>query len=276
MSLKLMYITNNPVVAKAAELSDIDWIFIDLEYLGKEQRQANMDTVKSRHSVSDIKLVKACLEKSRLLVRINPINANSEKEINDSINAGADILMLPYFKGYMDVKIFLDFVNSRVKTCLLLETPEAVEDINEIISDQRINFIHIGLNDLHLGYKLMFMFELLSNGTVDRIIKEISKTNIIYGFGGIAGLGEGDLPAEHIITEHYRLKSEMAILSRSFYKQTGLENDIQSVFDILDPKVKEIRAYEKSLKFKESGFFVENRKMLDTKVNKIKQGKIRI
>jgi len=195
---------------------------------------------------------------------------------NDSINAGADILMLPYFKGYMDVKIFLDFVNSRVKTCLLLETPEAVEDINEIISDQRINFIHIGLNDLHLGYKLMFMFELLSNGTVDRIIKEISKTNIIYGFGGIAGLGEGDLPAEHIITEHYRLKSEMAILSRSFYKQTGLENDIQSVFDILDPKVKEIRAYEKSLKFKESGFFVENRKMLDTKVNKIKQGKIRI
>ena len=276
MSLKLMYITNNPVVAKAAELSDIDWIFIDLEFLGKEQRQANLDTVKSKHSVSDIKIVKSCLEKSRLLVRINPINANSEKEINDSINAGADILMLPYFKGYKDIKIFLDFVNSRVKTCLLLETPEAVEEINVIISDQRIDFIHIGLNDLHLGYQLMFMFELLSNGTVDRIIKEVSKTNIIYGFGGIAGLGEGDLPAEHIIAEHYRLKSEMAILSRSFYKQNGLENDIQSVFDILDPKVKEIRAYEKSLTFKESGFFIENKKILDGKVNKIKQGKIRI
>ena len=273
MPLNLMYITNNPVIAKAAELAGIDWIFIDLEVLGKDQRQANMDSVKSKHCISDIKTVKEALNKSKLLVRINPMNENSEKEINDSINAGADILMLPYFKNYLEVKKFLDFVNFRVKTCLLLETPEAVENINEIIEDQRIGYIHIGLNDLHLGYKLRFMFELLSNGTVEEIIKKLSITNIVYGFGGIAGLGEGDLPAEYIIAEHYRLKSQMAILSRSFYRQNGSENNVLEVFNIINPKVKEIRNYENKLNMKDSVFLLENKKILDFKVNKIIEGK---
>lgn len=269
-----MYITNNPFVAKAAELAGIDWIFIDLEFLGKELRQANMDTVKSRHSVSDIKLIKPCLKKSKLLVRINPINDNSKNEIDDSIDAGADILMLPYFKSYNEVKTFLSLVNFRVKTCLLLETIEAVKEIKLITSDERIDFIHIGLNDLHLEIKLKFMFELLSNKVVDGIIQEISKTNIIYGFGGIAGIGEGDLPSEYIINEHYRLKSNMVILSRSFYKQNGLEKDVKSVFDIFEPKIKKIRSYERSLMLKSPDFFTENRKIFDAKVHKIVQGKI--
>jgi 2-keto-3-deoxy-L-rhamnonate aldolase RhmA len=269
MPIILMYITNNPVVAKAAELAGVDWIFIDLEYLGKEQRQANMDTVKSRHNISDIKLVKRFLNKSSLLVRLNPININSKKEINESIDAGADILMLPYFKSYTEVNKFLEFVNGRVKTCLLLETPEAVDQIDSIIGDKRIDFIHIGLNDLHLGYHLTFMFELLSNGTVDQIIEKISTTDITYGFGGIAGLSEGELPAENIIAEHFRLKSKMAILSRSFYKQTGNENDVQSVLNIIAPKIQQIRLFEKSLEQKDSIFFANNKKIINEKVNKI-------
>ena len=44
------------------------------------------------------------------------------------------------------------------KTCLLLETPEAVEIIDDILDIDGIDEIHIGLNDLHLGYKMKFMF----------------------------------------------------------------------------------------------------------------------
>ena len=39
MALKTMYITNNPVVAKVAEGNGVDRIFIDMEVLGKEDRQ---------------------------------------------------------------------------------------------------------------------------------------------------------------------------------------------------------------------------------------------
>ena len=54
MSLKLMYITNRIDVAKIADETGVDRIFIDLEYIGKEDRQQGLDSVKSYHTVSDI------------------------------------------------------------------------------------------------------------------------------------------------------------------------------------------------------------------------------
>ena len=72
MCLTLMYITNNPEVALIAEKYGVDRIWIDLETLGKEERQKGMNTVKSRHSVDDIRKIKPLLTKAELLVRVNP------------------------------------------------------------------------------------------------------------------------------------------------------------------------------------------------------------
>jgi len=49
--LKLMYITNSPEVASIADGAGVDRIFIDLEQYGKEKRQKNWDSVKSKHSI---------------------------------------------------------------------------------------------------------------------------------------------------------------------------------------------------------------------------------
>ena len=40
MPLKLMYITNRPDVALIAEQNGVDRIFVDMEYIGKAERQA--------------------------------------------------------------------------------------------------------------------------------------------------------------------------------------------------------------------------------------------
>ena len=56
MALTLMYITNNPEIARIAQDAGVDRIFIDLEYIGKEQRQPG-DTVKSDHTLEDIENV---------------------------------------------------------------------------------------------------------------------------------------------------------------------------------------------------------------------------
>ena len=53
--LKLMYITNRPEIAEIAENAGVDRIFIDLEQIGKAERQEGMDTVQSLHSLDDIK-----------------------------------------------------------------------------------------------------------------------------------------------------------------------------------------------------------------------------
>lgn len=243
VALKLMYITNNSDVALIAEKYGVDRIWIDLETLGKEERQHNMNTVKSKHSIEDIKRIKPLLTKSDMLVRINPWNDNSEKEINDVIAAGADMIMLPMWKSATEVSNFLKVVDSRCKTTLLLETKEAAECLDEVLANGGMDEIHIGLNDLHLSYGMTFMFELLADGTVERLTKKIKAKGLPCGFGGIARLGEGDLPAERVIMEHYRLGSTRAILSRSFCN-TDMTTDIEEIENIFKKNMKDLRNFE--------------------------------
>lgn len=214
--LKLFYITNNPAVALIAEKSGVDRIWVDLETVGKAERQKNMDTVKSLHSISDIRKIKPLLTKSEMMVRINPWGEYSKKEIDDVIRAGADIIMLPMWKSAAEVKKFINCVNERVQTSLLLETKEAAESVDDVLTAGGFDEIHIGLNDLHLAYKMDFMFEPLADGMVDDLCEKFKRRGIPFGFGGIAHLGAGAIPAEMIIEEHYRLGSTRAILSRSF------------------------------------------------------------
>ena len=268
MSLKLMYITNNPEIAKIAENSGVDWIFVDLEVNGKEERQANLDTVKSKHSISDIVKVKEVLSTSKLLVRINPIYDGTEKEIEEVITAGAEIIMLPYFKTTTEVETFIELVNGRTKTMLLLETPEAVEEIDNILNIKGINYIHIGLNDLHLGYGMNFMFELLADGTIEKLGNKILNKKIPYGFGGIAKIGEGDLPAEKIITEHYRLGSSMAILSRSFCNVDKMDN-LTEIENTFGEGVRDIRGFESNLLNQSEDYFLKNKNGTIEIINKI-------
>ena len=249
MSLKLMYITNRPDVAQIAEKAGVDRIFVDMEYVGKDERQAGLDTVKSHHTIDDIKIIRKVIKSAKLLVRINPIGdktetfIGSETEINDAINAGADILMLPMFKTEEEVIRFIKLVDGRAKTMLLVETPEAAKSINEIIKIPGIDEIHIGLNDMHLALKKKFMFELLADGTVDEICKAIANAGIPYGFGGIARIGYGMLPAEYVIKEHYRLKSSFAILSRSFCNVDRM-SQIEEIAKLFEKELIRIRNIE--------------------------------
>ena len=139
-----MYITNNVEVARIAQKHGVDRIWVDLETLGKNERQGHIDSVKSHHSISDIKRIVPILDKSEMLVRVNPINENSEEEINQVIDAGADIIMLPMWKSKNEVISFLKYVNGKTKTVLLLETKEAVECLDDVLNMGGFDEIHIG------------------------------------------------------------------------------------------------------------------------------------
>ncbi len=273
MALNLMYITNKPQIAEIAESAGVDRIFVDMEYIGKADRQGGMDTVQNHHTLEDVKTIAQTIKKSKLLVRINPIHEkskdyiSSEEEIDRAIKNGADILMLPYFKTVREVETFLRFVNGRVKTMLLLETPEAVGVVDDILKLKGIDEIFVGLNDLSLGYGKKFMFELLSDGTVEELCYKFKKANIPYGFGGIAALGKGDLPAEKIIIEHYRMGSTSVILSRSFCN-TNEVKDIETIKSIFMNGIKEIRDYEKTVAIHRE-YFESNKQEINRIVDKI-------
>ncbi|MCQ2418917.1 MAG: aldolase/citrate lyase family protein [Clostridia bacterium] len=272
--LKLMYITNRTDVARVAQAVGVDRIFVDMEYIGKDARQKGLDTVKSHHTVEDVKKLRQVLTSSELLVRVNPIHeasesyGSSEEEINAVIEAGADVIMLPYFKTVEEVKRFLGIVGGRVKTMLLMETPEAAALAEQIVKLPGIDEIHLGINDMSLGYGMKFMFDLLADGTVDRLCSIIRAAGIPYGFGGIAALGKGMLPSEHVICEHYRLGSSFAILSRSFCN-TNLIPEIERIEPIFREGVGAIRAFEAECSLHPERY-EENRRIVIEKVEAIR------
>lgn len=243
--MELMYITNNADIALIAEEAGVDRVWIDLETLGKEERQKGMNTVKSHHSIDDIKKIKPLLTKAKMQVRVNPWNPNSKDEIEQVIAAGAEYIMLPMWMNKKDVSNFLNAVNGRCKTILLLETKEAFESLDDVLQLKGIDEIHIGLNDLHLSYHLTFMFELMVNGIVDAIVEKIKKANIPFGIGGVSHLGDGMIPAEMVLLEHKRLGSTRAILSRGFCDLNSKDLDIIKKQYIQN--MKEFREYESKL-----------------------------
>lgn len=246
-NIELMYITNRPEVAKIADEAGVDRIWIDLEYKGKEERQKGMNTVKSKHFPQDILKIKPLLKTASIMVRINPWDEESSKEIETVISYGTEYIMLPMYRTAEEVKEFVACVGGRAKTMLLLETKEAMENLESYIEIPGIDEVHIGLNDLHLALKKKFMFELLIDGTVENICKKLKKYDKKYGFGGFARIGHGLLPAECILTEHYALESTMAILSRGFCDANIVQNP-EDIRDVFFEGVSQIREYEQKVK----------------------------
>ena len=267
--LKLMYIANDPEVASIADGAGVDRIFIDLEQYGKEKRQKNWDSVKSKHSISDIPKVKAAVKNAQIFVRTDPIFDGFSDELEGVLACEPDVVMLPYFKTVREVETFIKAVDGRATTSLLLETREAAEQIDDIISVGGIDEIHIGLNDLSHSYGKKFLFEELADGTVDRLVERFKADGIKnYGFGGIASLGSGLLPAEMIIPEHYRLGSSCAILSRAFCDVSKV-GDIDEIRRIFDEGVNAIRSYEKKCAAMSEQELSENSAALKQRVEEI-------
>ena len=267
--LKLMYITNNPDVAKIADDAGVDRIFVDLEKVGKMERQHNWDSVKSLHSVQDIYKIKSVLKNAEVFVRTDPVFDGLSGELEEVLAAKPDVVMLPFFKTVREVERFLKFVDGRAKTSVLVETKEAVESLDDILSLSGIDEIHIGLNDLSHSYGLNFLFEPLANGMVDEIVEKIKSHGIKnYGIGGIAAIGKGLLPAEYIIPEHYRLGSTCSILSRAFC-DTSKVTDFEQIEEFFAKGVADIRTFEeKCLKFSQAEF-EENRQRFISGVENI-------
>ena len=268
MAIKLMYIANEPNIAHIAEKNGVDRIFVDLEVRNKAKRQKNIDSVKSHHCLNDINRIKDTLTTAELLVRSNAMYEGSQKEINEIVTRGADIVMLPMWDTVDDAKRFRDYIDGRAKVMLLLETIPAEKSLDEVLELDGIDEILIGLNDLHLQYKLKFLFELLANGKIDELMNKMVAKGLPCGFGGIASLDKGMISGRNILAEHYRLHSSMAILSRSFCDTSKIkdEDEIENIFHqgIID-----IRDFEESLTKQNEEYFELNHQEVIRKTNEI-------
>lgn len=266
-NLKLMLLTAEPAAAIEAQNAGVDRVFFDLEYIGKESRQHGRNTVKSMNNIDDIPAVRKVLDKSELLVRTNPIHAYTKMEVDKAIGYGADILMLPMVMDHHDVEQFVSYVNGRCKVCIMIETAAAMARLDKILAVPGVDELFIGLNDLHISMGLTFMFEFLSDGLLEYIANKCNKAGMPFGFGGIARIGEGDLPSDNILGEHVRLGSKSVILSRTFKGVAGVDKNARPID--LREEVLKVRDRVAEIELWSNEQHNENRKMIADAVDKV-------
>jgi hypothetical protein len=214
--IDLLQVTNDPALAGQCDAIDGVRIFLDLESMGKAERQAGRNTFISTHCIDDVARVKAQLHRAKLMVRVNPLYNGTAAELDAVLTQGADLVMLPMFHTATDLAAFSKLVAGRVPVIALLETAQALACVDDWVGTPGLYEVFVGLNDLHISLGCRFMFEPLAQGHVDRVAAAAHRHGLRFGFGGIARLDEGLLPGRDVLAEHLRLGSQAVILSRTF------------------------------------------------------------
>ncbi|TFZ04067.1 aldolase/citrate lyase family protein [Ramlibacter humi] len=229
--LDLLQITNDPAFARRCDAIEGIRLFVDLERLGKAERQAGRDTFISRHALEDVGRVRDAARRSRLMVRVNPLNPGTPDELQAVLAQGPDLVMLPMFRQAAEVREFAALVNGLVPIVALLETGEALDTLPQWVDTPGLREVFVGLNDLHLSLGLRFMFEPLARGLVERAATAVKAQGLRFGFGGVARLDEGLLPGRDVLAEHARLGSQAVILSRTFHREGEgvFEREVQAL-----------------------------------------------
>tara|TARA_B100000212_G_scaffold300080_1_gene245271 strand:- start:7269 stop:8105 length:837 start_codon:yes stop_codon:yes gene_type:complete len=189
--------------------------YVDLEIIGKYERQKSTNSFQSDHQIKDIISIMNKVNPSELGVRINPVGDHTEKEINECIDLGVTRIMLPMFKYPEQVDYVKKIIKGRVKFELLFETPESVKNVKDFCLEN-IDYIHIGLNDLKIALHNYHMYELLVNNYLNYFTSYLKKNNFRYGIGGIGAIGSIPFSPKYIFAANLIIGSQRLILSRAF------------------------------------------------------------
>jgi 2-keto-3-deoxy-L-rhamnonate aldolase RhmA len=265
----LSLITNNLNLIAMSKQNGIDRIMIDLEFLGKKERQSGFDLFQSEHNISDIKTIKKEYPHIELFVRINQINENTKKEIDEILTYGVDYIMLPFFKTIEEVKYFLEIINNRCKTSLLLETKESLEILDEILKIDSIDEYHIGLNDLSLSFGNKNIFETLKNKTIEQAICKLKFTQKNYGFGGVGSVNKKDLLINPVLFLYEQLRTgcNIAWLGRSFRNDINDSKTLKKEVGDLKNKISEYQNFSPEKKNELMFMFYKQLELNEEKLN---------
>jgi len=207
-----LFFSTDPVMVREATAAGIGNIIVDLEHLGKKERQAGADTEINHYTIDDLRRVRAATD-ATVICRINRFNPATLSEIGQAIDAGADELLLPMVRAADEVEAVIAMVAGRAKVGILIETIDAVKRVDEL-ARLPLARVYVGLNDLAIERGTPNIFTSVIDGTVERIRRAI---RVPFGFGGLTLPDCGSpIPCRLLIAEMARLECRFSFLRRSF------------------------------------------------------------
>lgn len=220
-------------IIRLADQGGISGFVVDWENRGKTQRQQGYDTQISSDSYEDLRKVRKITDKN-IICRINNVPELIDEEIEKAISFGANEILVPMIRSTKEVAGLLDTINQRCNLALMLETREAVSQVNNLASFP-ISRIFLGLQDLSIDFGYANIFKPLCDNTVDRIRSKIAAP---FGFGGATLPHKGyPLPCKLLLSELVRLNCDFTFLRRSFLRDVLIDEipeAIQSIQEYFD------------------------------------------
>nr|WP_290701631.1 aldolase/citrate lyase family protein [Halomonas sp. UBA3074] len=272
--LNFMMITASPDVAAFIEQHGVARIFMDQEVIGKAERQGHLDTHKAAHTLDQIAAVAGVLQHAELMVRVNPLHEATCDEVDAAIAHGAQRLMLPMFSHRGEVAEFMDMVNNRVPVTFLAETAASLVRLPDWLSllTPGRDEVHIGLNDLSLSMGLNFLFEPMAARLLDPAAEVLNQSGVTWGVGGVARIGQGELPAETVLGEHVRLGSQWIILPRAFHSGAATSADLLETLDF-PAEIEKLRQAEGHWRSADEASLLDNQRELASCAFRLGRGK---
>lgn len=221
--------TSDPARARRADRAGVDRIGVDLERLGKSERQRGLGTWISPHCEEDLDAVGAELSKAKLFARVNPVHAGSPREVESALARGVRVLMLPMVESPEDAGAFTGLVAGAATVVLLVETAEGLRRLPELVSVKGVDEVHLGLNDLALSLGVRNRWLALAGDLgieAGAIVRAHGKR---FGLGAVGRPGDRGLPvpADLVYAQYARTGATAALLSRSFFRP-GTGGDLRA------------------------------------------------
>jgi hypothetical protein len=227
---ELCLITADQKFAGLAWRAGVERIFVDLEVIGKADRQRGQGLFLSDATLDDLSRVRAAFRRAGVLVRVNPLHDGTAAELNAVLARGADIIMLPMARRLEEVATFIGLLQGRARSSVLLETKESLEAIEQIVRLHGLDEVHVGLNDLRLSLGASNLFSAIIDGHIARVAAACTEAQIRFGFGGVTRPEDQlPIPPDCIIAEMVRHGARMALLGRSFKRGLAGPDDLDGI-----------------------------------------------
>lgn len=224
--------TNDRRHACWADRAGVDRIGLDLETVGKHERQRGLPTWISPHTLDDLDWLRGVVSRATLFVRANPLHDGSVAEVEALVAAGVGVIMLPNFTHIEEVRDFNEIVAGRARVVPLVERLAAVQVIAGLPA-LGITEIHVGLNDLSIDLGERNRLAVLTLPVMDEIATLARAGGLGLGLGGLGRAMDDSLPvpSDLVYAQHARLGARGALIARSFFNagmdEAGLAREIE-------------------------------------------------
>lgn len=235
----LMAFTDDPVLAGVLDDAGVDRIGVDIEMLGKAERQPGKNFRISGHSIDALPALGRVLKRAALLARLNSLHAGSAGEIETALAYGAKVLILPYFKSIDEPREAARLVAGRALLLPLIETPEALETIDGLAADG-FPEVYFGLNDLRLRLGYADFAPVFGYPPFVRAVAAARGMGLRCAIAGVARPDDRSLPIapELVYGQLRRLGATGTLISRSFLRPKEewgkMADDIRALRAILE------------------------------------------